>query len=357
MRLLLHIASLLYLSLIRIRLLFYRLNFLKQHLFDTPVISIGNITVGGTGKTPMVIYCSQLLTKQNIKHAIVSRGYKKTARGTTVVQDYTKTHISDPVFAGDEPVMLTYKLKKVPIVVGSNKARAISTTIKMFCPQIILLDDGFQSLYIDKKKDCVLIDSSLSIQEYRLMPRGRLREPLLALKRSDFVVFINKGIINNSIKETILPILNQYTIPSLNASFKSKLYQHNYNNKLLKECSIKETFTQPCIAISGIGNNQPFIDSVKYFCGRILNHYSFPDHYNYQKNENKIESLLSDNVINWEEECSGGDEIGIITTLKDYVKIVQLPCVQLKKYSLYVIDISVVMEDENKLLGLMLGEG
>ena len=64
--------------------------FLKQHVFDTPIISIGNITVGGTGKTPMVIYFSQLLTKQNIKHAIVSRGYKKTAWGTTVVQDYTK---------------------------------------------------------------------------------------------------------------------------------------------------------------------------------------------------------------------------------------------------------------------------
>ena len=212
MQILLHIASMFYLGLIKARCLGYQMNFFKKHVFDTPIISIGNIAVGGTGKTPMVVYFSQLLTKQKIKHAIVSRGYKKTALGTIVVQDYNKRVVNDPMFAGDEPVMLTYKLTNIPIIVDSNKARAIATTIKRFNPEIILLDDGFQSLYIDKKKDCVLIDSSLSIQEYQLMPKGRLREPLLALRRSDFVVFINKGIVNDTIKENILLEIGQLTI-------------------------------------------------------------------------------------------------------------------------------------------------
>ena len=353
MRVLLHIVSLFYLALIRIRLFGYRFKFLKQHVFDTPVISIGNITVGGTGKTPMVICFSQLLTKQNIKHAIVSRGYKKTARGTIVVQDYNKKHVNDPIFAGDEPVMLTYKLTNIPIVVDSNKARGIATTIEKFNPEIILLDDGFQSLYIDKKRDCVLIDCSLPLQEYQLIPRGRLREPLLALKRADFVMFVNKGNINNSIKEIILPILNQYTIPFFETSFKSKLYQHNYNTQSLEKYDSKEMGALlPCVAISGIGNAGPFIDEANKFCN-VCDTWSFPDHYNYQKNEKHFDVIIG-NLERMDEKKSDG---GIITTLKDYVKIIQLPCVQSNKCSLYVLDIGVVIEDDNKVLESILREG
>ncbi len=348
----LHIISVFYLCLIKFRLLGYRFRFLKKHVFDIPIISVGNIAVGGTGKTPMVVYFSQLLTKQNIKHAIVSRGYKKTAWGTIVVQDYNKRNINDPLFAGDEPVMLTYKLTNIPIIVDSNKVRGIATTIEKFNPEIILLDDGFQSLYIDKKMDCVLIDCSLSIQEYQLMPKGRLREPLAALKRSDFVFFINRGIINDVIKENILPILDQHAIPFIDASFKSKLYQHNYKTQSLEKHVGKNRFNLPCVAVSGIGNAGPFIDEANKFCN-VCDAFSFPDHYNYKKNEDHFDVIVSSQ--------KGMDgrkmDVGIITTLKDYVKIIQLSCVQLNKYSLYVIDIDIAINDDNKVFELILREG
>ncbi len=352
MRVFLHIASLFYLGLIRLRLLCYQLKFLKRHVFDTPIVSVGNITVGGTGKTPMIIYLSQLLTKQNIKHAIVSRGYKKTAGGTLVVQGYDKKYINNPTIAGDEPVMLTYKLENIPIIVDSNKSRGIAIAIRRFCPQIILLDDGFQSLYIDKKMDFLLIDNSLPITQYQLMPKGRLREPLLALERSDCVVFLNKGRENCVIKKTIVPILNKQTIPYIDASFKSKLYQHNYNTRSLEKHEIKEVSRLSCVAISGIGNAQAFIDEANRLCN-VLKNYSFPDHYNYKKNEERFDTI----VCGQESKEGRNTSFGIITTLKDYVKIVQLPCVQLKKYSLYVIDINLVTDDENKLLELILREG
>ena len=352
MRVFLHIASLFYLGLTRLRLLCYQLNFLKKHMFDIPIVSVGNITVGGTGKTPMIIYLSQLLTKQNIKHVIVSRGYKKTARGTLVVQDYDKKHINNPIIAGDEPVMLTYKLDNIPIIVDSNKSRGIALAIRRFCPKVVLLDDGFQSLYIDKKMDFLLIDNSLPITQYQLMPKGRLREPLLALERSDCVIFLNKGKENYLIKKLIVPILNKQTIPYIDASFKSKLYQHNYNTQSLEKYDSGEVSELSCVAISGIGNAQSFIDQAKSLCN-ILKNYSFPDHYNYSKNEDFFDAI----VCKQERRGDINTAFGIITTLKDYVKIVQLPCVQLKKHSLFVIDINLVTDDENKLLELILREG
>jgi len=352
MRIFLHIASLFYLGLTRLRLLCYQLHFLKKHVFDIPIVSVRNITVGGTGKTPMIIYLSQLLTKQNIKHVIVSRGYKKMARGTLVVQDYDKKYINNPTIAGDEPVMLTYKLDNIPIIVDSNKSRGIALAIRRFCPKVVLLDDGFQSVYIDKKRDFLLIDNSIPITQYQLMPKGRLREPLLALERSDCVVFLNKGRENIVIKKTIIPILYKHSIPYIDASFKSKTYQHIYKTQSLEQCDIKKVFGLSCVSISGIGNAQSFIDEANRLCN-VLKNYSFPDHYSYSKNEDHFDDIVC------KQERRGGinTAFGIITTLKDYVKIVQLPCVQLKKYSLYVIDINLVTNDENKLLELILREG
>lgn len=351
MKIVLDILSLLYLALIKLRLLGYQKNLFKRSRFLVPVFSIGNISVGGTGKTPMEIYVSQLLTKQNIKHVIVSRGYKKSSKGPVVVQGYNKKYIDSPVFAGDEPIMMTYKLKNIPIVVDNRKHRGISLAIKRFSPQIILLDDGFQSLYIDKTKDCVLIDNSLPIEQYQLIPRGQLREPVFSLKRSDFVVFINKGSINNSIKDFVVPILNENKIPFIDASFKSTLYQHNYNNGSLEKHSGDKPLSLPCVVFAGIANPQGFFDSVKIFCENIVDCYDFQDHYNYQKNQRVFENIINKNKV------GVNSNLGIITTLKDYVKIVRLPNVVLNKYSLYVLDINVVIDSDQKLLELFLGKG
>ena len=348
----LYLAGLLYRGLILIRKLGYWLRLLKVYKFNTPIISIGNIAVGGAGKTPMVIYLSQLLTQKKIKHVIGSRGYKKKKGGTVIVQDYQKKYINNPALAGDEPVMMTYKLDNVPIVVDNKKRRGIAVAIERFCPQLILLDDGFQSLYLDKKKDCVLIDTSLPIAQYQLLPKGRLREPLLALNRSDVVIFLDRGNVNYSIKKTVIPMLDKKTIPYLDAGINAILYKHNYSAQKLEKHELTQLLNEPLIALSGIGNPKPFLDSVNTFCknspGQIRN-CSLPDHYDYQKNE----------VYYWGEVVGGAhsNKVGIITTLKDYIKIIRLDCMKLDEPSLYVIDINVTMENEDKLLELILGEG
>ena len=161
----------------------YKLGILSSYKFTTPIISIGNITVGGTGKTPTVIFLSKLLTKHNISHAIVSRGYKKSSAGMIVL---TKENIKNiaPHQCGDEPYMMAKKLETIPIVVNTNKSNAIKYVIKTINPQLILLDDGFQSLKIFRDLDIVLINSICTKQNFSLLPWGQLREPLKNIHRA-----------------------------------------------------------------------------------------------------------------------------------------------------------------------------
>tara|TARA_Y100000996_G_scaffold302699_1_gene240068 strand:- start:329 stop:1378 length:1050 start_codon:yes stop_codon:yes gene_type:complete len=344
----LYLISKLYYYLLKIREHLYDLRLLKQVSFDTPIISIGNITVGGTGKTPMIIYLSQLLTKQNKKHVVVSRGYKKSSWGTIIIQDYNKQFVIDPLVGGDEPVMLAYKLKNIPIIVDENKSRGITLAIKEFSPDLILLDDGFQSLYIKKHTDCVLIDLSLPINKYVLLPKGRLREPLSAIKRSDFLIFIKKIQKNSTIKTKLKPILNQHKIEHFDCDVQSVLYQHNYIHNKLNIVNNTGKIKTPVMAIAGIGNPLPFMNTVDNMFDNIVIKKIMPDHYNYQKNIKKFTRFINT--------CNRNSTIAIITTLKDYIKIIKLPIIQNKNYDLYILDINFYVENENLFLGKILRE-
>lgn len=344
----LYLISKLYFYLLIIREYLYDLKLLKQVSFDTPIVSIGNITVGGTGKTPMIIYLSQLLTKQNKKHAIVSRGYKKSSRGTVIIQNYNKQIVVDPLVGGDEPVMLAYKLKNIPIIADENKPRGVALAIKKFSPDLILLDDGFQSLYIKKHTDCVLIDLSLPINKYVLLPKGKLREPLSSIKRSNFLVFIKKGQKNSTIKTKLAPILNQHKIKHLDCNVRSVLYQHNYVHDKLDVLNDTGKIKGPIMAITGIGNPRPFMETIEDLCDNIVIKKIMPDHYSYQKNIKNFTSFLNT--------CNRNGTMAIITTLKDYIKIIKLPIIQNKNYDLYILDINFYIENETLFLSNILRE-
>ena len=346
MNFLLYMLSFLFRCVVNLRTLLYKNNFFKKKQFKIPIISIGNISVGGTGKTPMTIYLSQCLKKQNIQHAIVTRGYKKKGRGTLIVQDYKKQHIIDPVIVGDEPIVLSHKLFNVPIIVDSNKLRGIRFAIKKFNPKMILIDDGFQSHYIIKNHDLVLIDNSLSKNKYRLMPLGILREPVKMLKRATFVLFVNKGTINPKIKKLILPIIAKYNIPNLDATFQSQIYKHDQKLQKLTIYTKKKHISKPVIALSGIGSPDSFISLINIYCENIIGQYHFPDHFQYSPKNKKIKKILK----NIHQSQKNNLSICIITTLKDYIKIKLLREFQLPFLDIYVLDINIIIEDEKKLL-------
>ena len=148
---------------------------LKQHSFNIPVICVGNLTVGGTGKTPHIEYLIRLLTP-DYKVAVLSRGYKRRSKGFLIVD--VDSHAND---VGDEPLQLKQKFPEIVMVVDKNRVRAIEKILaieKEERPDVILLDDGFQHRHVLPSLTILLVDSNRPVYEDRLLPAGYLREPL-----------------------------------------------------------------------------------------------------------------------------------------------------------------------------------
>ncbi len=154
------------------------------------VISIGNLTAGGTGKTPMTQYVAELCRRLAYRTVVISRGYKGTAEGQGggIVSDGRGLRMT-AAQAGDEPFLLAGRLPDVPVLVGRDRFAAGLRAIREFQPDVIILDDGFQHLALQRDLDLVLLDYWRPLGNGRLLPRGPLREPLTALARAQGIIF------------------------------------------------------------------------------------------------------------------------------------------------------------------------
>jgi tetraacyldisaccharide 4'-kinase len=156
---------------------------LKQQRLERPVVSVGNLSVGGAGKTPFVITLGNLLKQRGVNFDVLSRGYGRSTKGTLVV---------DPAGAapefGDEPLLIARKLE-VPVIVGESRYEAGVLAEKQFASELHLLDDGFQHRELARDFDIVLVTPDDARDQ--LLPAGRLREPLAALRRADAVVLMS----------------------------------------------------------------------------------------------------------------------------------------------------------------------
>jgi len=162
--------------------------FLKSQRLPVPVISIGNLTLGGTGKTPMVRYVARLLMDRGVRPAIVSRGYGGKAAGRiNIVADRTKT-LLPPEMAGDEPFMLAEALPGVPVLTGSQRARVARHAVEVFGANLIVMDDGFQHFALERDADIVLVNATAPFYRDRVLPSGDLREAPSGLERAAAVV-------------------------------------------------------------------------------------------------------------------------------------------------------------------------
>ncbi len=158
---------------------------LKQHQFDIPIICVGNITVGGTGKTPHIEYLIELLSPK-LRVAVLSRGYKRRSRGFQIVRED-----STASFAGDEPFQIKRKYPQTLVVVDKNRKNAIERILAMGAnvkPDVILMDDGFQHRRILPSFSILLVDSNRPVFEDELLPAGNLREPLYGKHRANAVI-------------------------------------------------------------------------------------------------------------------------------------------------------------------------
>lgn len=175
----------------RLREAGYRRGIFRSYRFEVPVISVGNLTMGGTGKTPMVQYLARLLQQHGLKPAIISRGYGGTAsKAVNIVSDGT-TLLLDAKLAGDEPRLLAETLPGIPVLTGIVRRLPARRAVEMGA-NVLILDDGFQHLPIQRDVNLVLFNTDRLAGNSRVFPGGELREPVAALRRA--TAFVMTGV-------------------------------------------------------------------------------------------------------------------------------------------------------------------
>jgi len=184
------ILSLIYSLVVRVRLLLYTSGLKKSRCLKSPVISIGNITLGGTGKTPFTIYLAKKLKNEGFSPAVLSRGYRGSAEKMNLLVSNGRELLCSAEESGDEPRLMAEKLPGIMVAVGSNRFKSARLCHQEKSPEtnIFILDDGFQHIQLQRDLDIVLIDATNPFGGEMLVPSGILREPLSSLARADAFV-------------------------------------------------------------------------------------------------------------------------------------------------------------------------
>lgn len=272
----------------------YDKNILKPKKISAKVISIGNVTTGGVGKTPVVAEIAKYLKSKGTKVAIVSRGYggKLSNKNINVISDGDKIFYSAEM-AGDEPFWLANETK-CPVVTSKNRFEAAKYAVKNFQTEVILLDDGFQHRKLYRDMDIVLMDSVMGFGNENLLPAGPLREGMDAFKRVDKFVVVSKNI-DHTRAEKLAKIMGKKL--KLETFVCKTEPDFVYNIKTDEKLAEGETVT----AISAIGQPKQFYDFLSNY--NVVKTIDFDDHHQYTKDE-----ILKINSK-------------IITTEKDAVKL------------------------------------
>ena len=272
---LLHVASWIYGLGVGGRLGLYYTGLLKRYRLPTRIISIGNLIAGGTGKTPFVIFLVQKLQDRGLRPAIVLRGYKgKRVGATVVVSDGDAIRLGYPE-VGDEALLLARKLKGVPILLAADRVKGCQAAIRTFGPEVIILDDGFQHLRLERDLDILLLDRENPFGYGYLLPRGFLREPVSALKRADLIVMTGVDSTGEALK---VPRPLRAT-PLLHAAYTTTVLTDVRTGETL---SWEDLHAKEVVAFSGIANPLNFERTLQSLGISAKEHLVFPDHHPYR---------------------------------------------------------------------------
>lgn len=288
----------------KIRRFCFKIGIFKQHKSKCKIISIGNLTLGGSGKTPLTIFLAKYLRNKGRTIAIAHRGYKgkfentiKLISDNNSVYDYAKD-------AGDEPFLLAINLPGIPVIVGKNRTEAIKFLENKFSPNYIILDDSFQHLKVKHDLDFLLFNAKNPIGNGFVIPAGMLREPKSEIKFCDFIVF------NNCTEDFEIPNwLKKFSKPIIQTEFQIKTFVSYRTNENKDVSYFKE---KKIFLISGIGNPNSFENSIRSLGMNFSHHYIFPDHHNF-KYKKDILPIIQRGI---EEKINA-----ILTTEKDFMKL------------------------------------
>ncbi len=303
----LYLLSLPYGGAVRARSLFYSLGLFKTRTLACPVISIGNITVGGTGKTPLVMALAKGLMEKGISVAILSRGYKRKRISKPIVSDGEAIFLS-PQESGDEPFLMARVCRGIPVLVGKDRFTNGRIALQQFGVRGLLLDDGYQHLALHRDINILLIDSHIGFGDHTLLPRGILREPLSHLRRTD--IFLLTKVEN---PQTVQPL--ERKIHQIHPS--SQVFHSHYEPVSLvspndDEEELDSLKGRKILALSGIANPVYFSSLLRKCGAEIIGEAVFPDHHPY----------TPEDLSSVEEKSRRADYI--VATEKDMVKLKEL---------------------------------
>lgn len=285
------------------------------------VICVGNLAVGGTGKTPMTMYLAGKIRQFGYRPVIVSRGYRGAAENRGGVVSDGRSIYMGPEQAGDEAFMMAGRLKDVPVIVGRDRFAAGMLAVNKFQPDVIVLDDGFQHLRLRRDVDFVLLDHLRPFGNMHLLPRGVLREPISALARATACIFTRYRADRAGSAASMIEMIRKHS-PQLPV-FTSTHVPYHYTIRsgaqiLLDEntaCSAPESVDilncGKVFGFSGIARNQDFQETVKNLGFRTAGFVEFSDHHRYTAQD--FEYILAA-VDKANARC-------LITTEKDLVRI------------------------------------
>lgn len=328
--------SLVYGAAVNIRSALYRNGIFKTQTVGVPVISVGNITTGGTGKTPLVEWIAGRLAERGERVCVLTRGYRRANPAERVVVSDGERIVVDTSQSGDEAMMLARSLVgKAAVVCDANRVAGARWAIENLHPDVLILDDGFQHVRIGRDLDIVTLDAMNPWGNGRLLPAGILREPIDSLRRADCIIVtrsseaIETGLQERIKQATDAPTVRSTTVISRITPLDSPELEAD-----------REALRQhPVAAFCGIGNPNAFFQQLRAGGFDLRHTKVFRDHHEYSQAD--IDRLTR--------RATATGVQALITTAKDAVKLgsmrFTLPC--------YVIEIEMQIQEADRLLALI----
>lgn len=286
-----------------------------QRIENAKVVSIGNITSGGTGKTPAVIYFAKLLQNENYNVAILSRGYRGSKSSQGALVSNGKQILLTAAESGDEPYLTALNLKDIPMAIGKDRFSMSKVVQEKFGSDLFVLDDGFQHYALKRDVDIVLVDAVNPFGSGSMLPHGILREPLDSLKRADIIIITKADLVSalelQELEQKIKNVSKHHIIfkachkPTELVRLPSK--EENYLQSKKEKLEILQN--KEVWALAGIGSHRSFEKSLQNLGVSSVNTISFRDHHDYsEKDINNILIRLNKKDF-------------VITTEKDWIRL------------------------------------
>ena len=279
------------------------------------VVSIGNITVGGTGKTPAAIYFSRLLKSEFSRMAVLSRGYGGSKSKEGALLSDGKSIFITAAESGDEPYLIAMNLNGVQVAVGRKRFEMGMKVLQGYQPELFILDDGFQHYALARDVDIVLVDATNPFGNGHLLPNGILREPVEALKRADIIITTKSDLVSTEELDDLVQKIKDIShhtqvFKAVHKAVSLTRLPYDYSKPGSQKSNGFNVMQKENIwAISAIGNHRAFEQQLKNLGAASVSSITFRDHHDYT--EKDVEAILK--------RISPYDIV--ITTEKDWIKL------------------------------------